>query len=187
MDLPDPHLFRQFQSSKDEFIWAEVSRRCTPWMLAVARCRCENIGIPTAEAEDVVQEAFSTVLSTKAQYDPEHGCSVQAYLRGHIKNAARSVLRQRSKLTMTEGDSGWETATDPHDELQQNEDVEFVRRVLLKGESPKMLSILQAIYRDGLTQQQVALAHGVAHTTIGRWLDGFFARAIKRAECAMGK
>ncbi len=79
----DAHAYRQFLVS------------VAPYVRAVARSRCRNLGVPEGEAEDVVQEVLLTIHLKRGTWDPAR--PIGPWVAAITRNKLIDVLRRRGR------------------------------------------------------------------------------------------
>ncbi len=116
---------------------------------------CRTLG-QSADAEDVVQEAFLALWRQASRLDPERG--VRSYLLTIVHNKAIDRLRRRSRrpeLALDESAPAIAQAADPVEYAQALEDREMVRSAL-KGLAEEQRQTVEMAYFGGLTLSEVA-------------------------------
>jgi RNA polymerase sigma-70 factor (ECF subfamily) len=103
----------------------------------------------TADAEDVVQEAFVQVWRQAGRYDPRRG-SPQAWLCTIARTRALDRLRRRVSRREDTAE-----AAPPGTETPQTEEALTVRKAL-DGLSADQRRALELAYYEGLTQTEIA-------------------------------
>jgi hypothetical protein len=97
-----------------------------------------------------------------------------------MMNAAKAVYRSRRGLT-TADEARLERFKDGSNDSLRYENDEFIREVVLKGETHRTVAVVVSYFIWQETQEDIASKYLVAHTTVGRWLAGFRLRAKERA------
>ncbi len=124
-------------------------------------------------ARDLAQDAFARALGQSPDNPRAWVFRVAANL---ANDEARSAIRRRKHLVLIKGEAEarQEAAPDPHDQLEQQERVEAVRKALDQlGERDREALLL---WDAGLNYQDIAAATGLAAGAVGTTL----ARARRR-------
>lgn len=124
-------------------------------------------------ASDLAQDAFARALGQSPDNPRAWVFRVAANL---ANDEARSAIRRRKHLVLIKGEAEarQEVAPDPHDQLEQSERVEAVRKALDQlGERDREALLL---WDAGLNYQDIAAATGLAAGAVGTTL----ARARRR-------
>lgn len=124
-------------------------------------------------ARDLAQDAFARALGQSPDNPRAWVFRVAANL---ANDEARSAIRRRKHLVLIKGEAEarQEVAPDPHDQLEQSERVEAVRKALDQlGERDREALLL---WDAGLNYQDIAAATGLAAGAVGTTL----ARARRR-------
>ncbi len=124
-------------------------------------------------AHDLAQDAFARALGQS----PDNPRAWVFRVASNLANdEARSAIRRRKHLVLLKGEAEarQEAAPDPHDQLEQLERVEAVRKALDQlGERDREALLL---WDAGLNYQDIAAATGLAAGAVGTTL----ARARRR-------
>ena len=124
-------------------------------------------------ARDLAQETFARALGQT----PDNPRAWLFRVASNLANdEARSAIRRRKHLVLIKGEAEaqQEAASDPHQDLEQQERVEAVRKALDKlGERDREALLL---WNAGLNYQDIAAATGLAPGAVGTTL----ARARRR-------
>ncbi len=124
-------------------------------------------------ARDLAQDAFARALGQS----PDNPRAWVFRVASNLANdEARSAIRRRKHLVLIKGEAEarQEAAPDPHDQLEQQERVEAVRKALDQlGERDREALLL---WDAGLNYQDIAAATGLAAGAVGTTL----ARARRR-------
>ncbi|APR83011.1 putative RNA polymerase ECF-subfamily sigma factor [Minicystis rosea] len=135
----------------------------------------------TADADDIVQEAFLAVQRAGASYDGRP-CA-RPFLIGIAAQIARARFRKRARFLRMLG-SLKETVTravmrTPEDAASEAREIETVSRALLRMSEEKR-TVLLMIEREGLSGEEVAAALDIPVATV--WTRLHYARAeVRRA------
>jgi RNA polymerase sigma factor (sigma-70 family) len=124
-------------------------------------------------AHDLAQDAFARALGQSPDNPRAWVFRVASNL---AHDEARSAIRRRKHLVLIKGEAEarQEAAPDPHDQLEQQERVEAVRKALDQlGERDREALLL---WDAGLNYQDIAAATGLAAGAVGTTL----ARARRR-------
>jgi RNA polymerase sigma factor (sigma-70 family) len=122
-------------------------------------------------AEDIVQEAFTSVWRDPAGYDPERG-SVRAWLMGTVHHRAVDLVR-REEAHRRRADSAVvelrEDVGDPADDVAVELDRPGERRAVLEALAqlpPEQRDVITMMYLDGLSQSAIAERTGLPLGTV---------------------
>lgn len=69
----------------------------TPYIRAVARKRCRNVGAADSEAEDIVQEVLLAVHLKRGTWDPSR--PISPWINAIIRNKVIDAFRRRGRMT----------------------------------------------------------------------------------------
>jgi RNA polymerase sigma factor (sigma-70 family) len=79
----------------DARAYREVLAVMTPHLRAMARRRCEQFGVPSSEAEDVVQEVLLTIHLKRSSWDTDR--AIGPWLSTIVRNKLIDILRRRGR------------------------------------------------------------------------------------------
>ena len=139
-----------------------------------------------ADADDLVQETFLTLLQAAASYDG------RARAAGFIIGVAARLLRRRRRFLGRWAEILWEAqelcvaaVATPEDNARATEDLAAVDRALARMSEAKRLVYLM-VEREGLSGEEVAAALGIPIGTV--WTRLHHARAaLQRALSKRGQ
>jgi RNA polymerase sigma-70 factor (ECF subfamily) len=124
----------------------------------------------SADAEDVLQEAWIQVWKSAARYDPSRG-PVAAWLVTMARS--RAIDRLRSGVSRHRAETAAGVDAPPASVVasagaQQRQIRERVTSALL-GLSPQIRQVLELAYFDGLSQSQISARLGAPLGTVKSW------------------
>ncbi|GLV48484.1 putative RNA polymerase sigma E protein [Thermus sp. LT1-2-5] len=151
----------------DEEAFRTLFQRYAGSFLALAR----RMGLDTAAAEDVVQEAMLRVWDKAKEFDPRRG-SGRAFLLTLGHHAAVDAIRRlRARPKPLEPDPEEEEAFDlPGAAL--DEETHLNRSLLeraLRGLTPEERKVIEVLYYQGYTHQEAAQLLGLPLGTLKTW------------------
>jgi RNA polymerase sigma-70 factor, ECF subfamily len=128
-DVSDGDLMRRTAAGDRDAFAALYRRHCaTVYRFARLMTGCDSA------AEDIVQEAFLSLMRDAARYDPGRA-SLSTYLYGVARHQTRRrLLRDRRFVTLLDEDAEREIAVDPTDvagDLEKQDEVQRLRRAIV--------------------------------------------------------
>lgn len=124
-----------------------------------------------AAAEEVLQDVFLKIWSNASQFSAESG-SAMGWLNSIARNRAIDVLRQKTELTMPQGDDGEDWFAhigEGRDRETEMLDQNALRHCLGQIEPEKRSCVLLAYY-EGFSREELAERFGQPVNTIKTWL-----------------
>jgi RNA polymerase sigma-70 factor (ECF subfamily) len=148
LDRGKPHEFAELFETHADFVWRVLRR----------------LGIPEADAEDVLQEVF-VVVHKKLDGYVERG-SVRAWLYAITRQVAshhrRTQARRQRKESVPPDPPSYD---DPHREAMRRQAVEIVREFLAQLDEPRA-SVFYLSEVEGMSVTDVAIALGANLNTV---------------------
>jgi RNA polymerase sigma factor (sigma-70 family) len=163
--LTDSDLLRKVALTHDEAAFRTlVTRYATP----VHALACRILG-QSALAEDATQEAFLVIWQCPEGYDSARG-SVRSWLMGIAHHrAVDRVRREQSQRNLGAAIRGPASLGDIAEEVAQAVDLPGEKRAVrraLERIPQAQRRVIELMYFDGLSQQQIAAALGIPLGTV---------------------
>jgi RNA polymerase sigma-70 factor (ECF subfamily) len=126
-------------------------------------------------ADDVAQAAFVSLWQHRSKYSADRG-ALRGWLLAIVRHRGIDLMRARAsrqRLTISADPHGWMVAVadeglesePPHAHVEREESRSELQR-LLSALPPAQRTVLELAYRDGLSQQEIALRLGIPLGTV---------------------
>jgi RNA polymerase sigma-70 factor, ECF subfamily len=152
-ELTDASLMLKVQAGERGAL-GELYDRLAPRAFRTALAVCNDRGY----AEDAVQDAFVSMWSSRATYQPARG-SVEGWAMSIVRHRAISLVRTRSLTARREDGSGGLDKQPARDDVSSD----FAARVeteqlekMLARLPPKQREVIRLGFFNGLTHEQIA-------------------------------
>jgi RNA polymerase sigma factor (sigma-70 family) len=123
----------------------------TPFLRAMARRRCERVGVPGGDAEDLVQEVLLAVHLKRGTWDQSR--PIGPWISTIVRNKMIDALRRRGRQVAVPIEDVIDTLeADPQPDALEQRDV---RRLLEKLKHPQR-DIVQSISVNGASVRETA-------------------------------
>jgi RNA polymerase sigma factor (sigma-70 family) len=165
----------------DAQAYRDVLAAMTPHLRAMARRRCEQFGVSTSEAEDVVQEVLLTIHLKRASWDPDR--AIGPWLSTIVRNKLIDILRRRGRqagipIEDVIGSIEVEDASDPNARLDA--------QTILRNLKDPQLTIVRSISMEGASVRETAsllnMSEVAVRVSLHRALKALSARYRKSHE-----
>lgn len=133
----------------------------TPHLRAMARRRCEQMGMPRSDAEDLVQEALLTIHVKRGSWDAAR--PIGPWISAIVRNKLIDSLRRRGRTIHVPIDDVMETLeAEDHGDGLDHIDVE---RLVMQLREPQQ-SIVRAVSLAGASIRDTALKLGMSEGAV---------------------
>jgi RNA polymerase sigma factor (sigma-70 family) len=165
----------------DAIAYRQFLLSVTPYLRALARRRCQRVGAPVSDAEDVVQEVLLAVHLKRGTWDQTR--PIGPWISTIVRHKMIDALRRRGRHTMVPID-------DVVDMIESVEQEDFVERRdverLMTQLNNLQRDIVQSISLNGASIQETAarlrMKDGTVRVALHRALKAL--AALYRSDCS---